>query len=496
MRWLLLAAVAAASLLASVDADAQEAVQLRIDAVDSSAFPQVRATVTALDASGRPLTDLPFEAFLAHSGDRALPVTGVAGATSEGLGIAVTLAFDVSGSMKGLPLTQAKEAGKALVAELGPEDQVAVLAFADSVQVVQPFTRDRDALAAAIDGLLVSGNTGLYQAVAASFDLARSADSPRRAVVLLSDGQDYGGLGTVTRDASLDAARSSGVPLFTVGLGDLVDQPYLAELAAAARGQLLLAADPQALQGLYQAVGAVLRHQYVVTVDASALEGATSAVLRVDVSYAGATAFAEASLALPAPPPAPAPETPNSRPVQPPTGQAEAEPQPEKAKGGAGLLPAVAGGAAAVLAIAVLAGALAWRKRALRSRRNQDEEFTRRPGAPGPLAPAWTAAGLPPAPAPGARLTLTTPAGEETYSLGDYPVTVGFTPECGICLPTGSGSRWERVRIWRRDGRYMLHTLSRVGVVSISGKPVPWAVLEDGDEIRLGACTLTFREGA
>jgi predicted component of type VI protein secretion system len=54
----------------------------------------------------------------------------------------------------------------------------------------------------------------------------------------------------------------------------------------------------------------------------------------------------------------------------------------------------------------------------------------------------------------------------------------------------------ERVRIWLRDGSYMLHNLSRTGSVTIAGQAVTWAVLEDGDEIRIGVQTLVFRAAA
>jgi hypothetical protein len=40
----------------------------------------------------------------------------------------------------------------------------------------------------------------------------------------------------------------------------------------------------------------------------------------------------------------------------------------------------------------------------------------------------------------------------------------------------------------------MLHNLSRMGVVLVGGKPVTWAVLEDGDEVQVGDARLLFRE--
>jgi hypothetical protein len=82
---------------------------------------------------------------------------------------------------------------------------------------------------------------------------------------------------------------------------------------------------------------------------------------------------------------------------------------------------------------------------------------------------------------------------EQRVPLGDSPVTVGYTSDATVVLANGTGSRTERVRIWLRDGSYMLHNLSRAGSVTIAGQPVTWAVLEDGDEIRIGGQTLVFR---
>ena len=66
--------------------------------------------------------------------------------------------------------------------------------------------------------------------------------------------------------------------------------------------------------------------------------------------------------------------------------------------------------------------------------------------------------------------------------------------DCGIVLPAESSHRWERVRVWRREGRFMLHNVSRMGTVTVGGRPAIWVVLEDGDEIQLGNCRLLFRE--
>jgi Domain of unknown function (DUF4114) len=92
-----------------------------------------------------------------------------------------------------------------------------------------------------------------------------------------------------------------------------------------------------------------------------------------------------------------------------------------------------------------------------------------------------------------AWLKVVSQEGDDLFPLSDEPVTIGFSGDCAINLPGGETGRPERVRIWRREGAYMLHNLSRFGLVTISGRPAgPWTVLEDGDEIMLGDQRLIF----
>src|SRR2546426_92994 len=226
---------------------AQEALTVQVNSTDTAGFPRLSATVTVLGNGQRPVLGLGKDAFQATAGGPPLPISDVVSANDSGLGIGVLLAFDTSGSMQGAPIDGAKEAGKALLAQLAPVDQAAVLTFSNSVDLVQPFTADRGALTAAIDRLSASGNTQLYSAVAQSAQIAEAAALPRHAVVLLSDGFDFGGLGTIDAAGSLGAAAASNVPFFVVGLGNQIDQPYLEQLAATSKGQLLLAPGPDAL---------------------------------------------------------------------------------------------------------------------------------------------------------------------------------------------------------------------------------------------------------
>ena len=475
------------SWLAPVPAASQGPIEVRIDELNDSNLPVVRAAVTVTDAAGRPVLGLQGQHFQASAGDVPLSITDAQGAADNDLPMGLVLAFDVSKSMEGAALQQSREGGRALVEQLLPVDQVAVLSFAGGVRVVQPFTADRGALLGAIDGLQTSGDTALYQAVATSGYLAASSGLPRRAVVLLSDGEDFGGHSAVDRATSLEAVRQAGVPVFVVGVGDQIDRPYLEELAAAARTPLLLAPSPDELRSLYSRIGETLRHQYVVTVDAT---GAPSGEVpfRLTVTYEGATAFAERPLSVPVPP-APPPPPPAVEPVS--------APEPASSEGAASpLLPAAAG--AAVLLAVVAAGAIVMRRRR-RGRRRAEAGLERRAQSLPALEPASASPaaeegdGAKAAPAVARLLLLNDPTGTANYALREAPATIGSGSDCSIRLRHEQVRGQERVRVWRRDGKFMLHKLSRRGRVAVDGRVVTWAVLEDGDEIEIGPYRLRFR---
>ncbi len=262
---------------------AQGPLTVQLLGVDASSFPVITATVSVADATGVPVRDLPAESFRLTADGRPLPVLQVRTALDAGVGIAVVLAVDVSGSMQGDPLAKAKEVARNFVARLSPADRAMLLVFSDGVSVAQPFTANKDVLYQAIDRLQAGGNTALYDAVVTAVESAAAADLPRRAVVLLSDGADFGGLSRASRDGSLAAAAGRGVPFFTVGLGPQPDRDYLSQLAARSQGRAMWAPTPADLPPVFDEVHALLRSQYLVQADLGQGARAGGYDLRVEV---------------------------------------------------------------------------------------------------------------------------------------------------------------------------------------------------------------------
>lgn len=268
---LLLLAAAVLAVGGAAAARADQPLEVTIHQLDEADFLDLRLVVSVTDAGGRPLTGLTAENFLVEAGGARLPLKDVRTVLDAGTGIGVVLAIDVSGSMQGDPLDRAKDVSQEFILQLASADAVAALAFNEEVTTVQGFTPDQDTAIAAIQSLASGGNTALYSAVAAAADLARESDQARRAILLLSDGRDTAAAGSVTRETSIDQAKASGVPFFVVGLGADIDEPYLSQLAKVTGARFYRAPSPGDLRELFDAISALLRTQYVLTVDGSAI---------------------------------------------------------------------------------------------------------------------------------------------------------------------------------------------------------------------------------
>jgi Ca-activated chloride channel family protein len=86
--------------------------------------------------------------------------------------------------------------------------------------VLQDFTPEVAALESAIDKTRASGDTALHTAIYIALkDLARRGrgELQRRAIVLLSDGEDT--VSTITDDQVLELARRSEISVYAISLG-------------------------------------------------------------------------------------------------------------------------------------------------------------------------------------------------------------------------------------------------------------------------------------
>lgn len=148
----------------------------------------INVTATVTDASGRFVPGLRKEDFRVFQDGEEQPVTHF---NNERVPVSLGIALDTSGSMDGEKMIAAREALSSFLAQLNdPEDEVFLYRFDSNPMLVQGWTRDKRRLSAELGRLQPRGGTALYDAVAEAVPLAQSGHNRKKALVIISDGND------------------------------------------------------------------------------------------------------------------------------------------------------------------------------------------------------------------------------------------------------------------------------------------------------------------
>ena len=162
--------------------------------------------------------------------------------------ISLAVVLDTSGSMNGEKIDEARRSVLRLLAEMRDDDEIAVIRYSDTSEVVQPLARVgivREALAARIRQLDAGGGTNIPGGMAAGLRaLDESARGRVRRIVLVSDGLDS------TRAQAEGLARSSfasGITVSSLGIGLDFDESYMGSLAQNGHGNFAFVKDGASL---------------------------------------------------------------------------------------------------------------------------------------------------------------------------------------------------------------------------------------------------------
>ena len=251
---------------------------------------EVLLEVTVRDGSGRPVTGLSQEDFIVAE-DRVRQT--LESCTVATLPVNVVLLLDASGSVFS-ELASIRRAAGRFVDELGPEDRVSVVQFADKVELLQDWTDDREAVKHALNWRYRGGDaTVMWDALFLAADDQLSKVDGRRAIILLSDGVDT--TSKVNEAYARAALDRSGTSLYVVSKAQAVIEkvkPYagkagwiggtaqraraiinqlteadnrLRALADRYGGRTYAPLDERDLESAYGAVAAELKQQYLIT---------------------------------------------------------------------------------------------------------------------------------------------------------------------------------------------------------------------------------------
>jgi tight adherence protein B len=236
---------------------------VRIQAVDTSGFPALRATIIAPAGSRAPR--------LREDGVRA------AGQVAVNLGASksIVLAIDRSQSMRGAPIRQAAEAAKNFVAAAGSNDRVGVVAFGRSAIALADAGSGPADAQTALAGITVDTRTGtaLYDAIVVAANELRSVSRLGRALVVVTDGKDVSSLHSL--DDAIAAAHHAHASVYTIGIGGPSFTPdVLREIARETGGSYRQATSTRDLSAVYASLQAELARTWQVTYETASRPGA------------------------------------------------------------------------------------------------------------------------------------------------------------------------------------------------------------------------------
>jgi VWFA-related protein len=130
-----------------------------------------------------------------------------------------------------------------------------LLAFSDTIDKPEPFTRDRDDLRRRIAGLKANGGTLLYDATFAGVETLEAGGAEgKRAVVVLTDGVDEAPGSRRSDQAVIDRAKELKVPLYMLGLGrpQEINEKVMKRMAAETGGEYYYAGSQKKLIEVFE----------------------------------------------------------------------------------------------------------------------------------------------------------------------------------------------------------------------------------------------------
>jgi len=181
LRALFLPALLAAT-LGSLAAHAQEGFRFK------SGVDLINVTATVTDEDGRFVPSLTKDDFAIFENGRRQEISHF---SNERAPVSLGILLDTSGSMTADKMAAARSAIDRFIYDLlGRDDELFFMEFASTARLTQTWTTDRAAISRAVSRVDPVGGTAIYDAVAKALPLAAAGRHKKKAVLVISDGND------------------------------------------------------------------------------------------------------------------------------------------------------------------------------------------------------------------------------------------------------------------------------------------------------------------
>lgn len=210
---------------------------------------------------------------------------------AEGEGVDIVLCIDVSGSMTAQDLTPNRlEAAKKVAIDFVNKrltDRIGIVIFSGESFTQCPITTDHRVLISAIENIrngLLEDGTAIGSGLGTSVDRLRDSKTKSKIVILLTDGENNGGL--IDPETAKEIAKAFQVKVYTIGVGTdgyapqpvntpmgvimqqgkvSIDEKLLKEIAAETGGKYFRAKDNEGLAGIYDEINSLEKSKIEIT---------------------------------------------------------------------------------------------------------------------------------------------------------------------------------------------------------------------------------------
>jgi Ca-activated chloride channel homolog len=174
----------------------------------------INVTATVTDKTGRFVPGLRQEDFALYEDNVRQEVSHF---SNERVPVSLGIVLDTSGSMAGEKLTNALAAiDRFLGSLLDPTDEIFIYRLATYPELLQDWTKDRQRLSRAVRRINAGGATAMYDTLAEAVPMAQTGENRKKAVVLISDGNDTNS--DTTLPALKQLIRQTEVLVYAIGI--------------------------------------------------------------------------------------------------------------------------------------------------------------------------------------------------------------------------------------------------------------------------------------
>jgi len=210
LRWMMATAVAGLAVMAVSDSRlaGQEGFRFK------SGVELINVTATVTDRSGRFAAGLRKEDFILYEDEKPMEVTHF---SAERTPVSLGIVLDTSGSMSGEKWVSARDAIDRFLDSLpDPQDEFFMYRFSGSADLVHDWSADRELIKRSLARVHPTGGTAMYDAVAEAVPMAQGGQNRKKAIVLISDGNDTSSRMDVREVRQL--VRETEVLVYAVGI--------------------------------------------------------------------------------------------------------------------------------------------------------------------------------------------------------------------------------------------------------------------------------------